>query len=95
MSVSRMVTIKSILHVVFRIALECDVQCTLLMETMSTPESRVSKNRIMKCSQGWQKKTGNTSISQDAGKYWEFPGNTRNSREMLGFTAKFLNMTLI
>ena len=26
--------------------------------------------------QGWQKKAGNTSISHDGGKYWEFPGNT-------------------
>ena len=41
------------------------------------------------------KKTGNTHISQNGGKYWEFPGNTVNSREILGFTGEFLNMTVI
>ena len=33
------------------------------------------------------KKAGNTHISQDGGKYWEFPrntGNTGNSQEILG-----------
>ena len=46
-----------------------------------------------KCKVG--RKVGNISISQDGGKYWEFSGNTGNSREILGFTGKFFNMTFI
>ena len=42
-----------------------------------------------------KKKRKNTHISQDGGKYWEFPGNTGDSKEILGFIGEFLNMTLL
>ena len=45
------------------------------------------------------KKAGNTRISQDGGKYWSFPGNTGNSRELLGNMSlsnqKILNYNII
>ena len=43
------------------------------------------KNGIFNTKVG--KKAGNTHISQDSGKYWEFPGNTGNSQEILGNTG--------
>ena len=39
--------------------------------------------------------SGDTSMTHDGGKYWSFPGNNGILRELLGFTGKFHNMTII